>query len=75
MSQSHRLWSSDYGSDVPTPTTNGERLYIVGDEFEILGVNKLNSYTLASPAVSGNQILICTEEHLYCIVGKGGKAD
>ena len=128
VTQSHRLWSSDYGPDVPTPTTDGERLYIVddrgialclrvkngetvwdrsrlepgtysaspvladgkiyatsedgtttvfraGDKFEILGVNKLNSYTLASPAVSGNQIFIRTEEHLYCIVEKGGKAD
>ena len=128
VTQSHRLWSSDYGPDVPTPTTDGERLYIVddrgialclrvkdgetvwgrsrlepgtyssspvladgkvyatsedgtttvfraGDKFEILGVNKLNSYTLASPAISGNQIFIRTQEHLYCIVEKGGKAD
>ena len=128
VTQSHRLWSTDYGPDVPTPTTDGERLYIVddrgialclrvkdgetiwdrsrlepgtysaspvladgkiyatsedgtttvfraGDKFEILGVNKLNSYTLASPAVAGNQIFIRTEEHLYCIVEKGGKAD
>ena len=128
VTRSHRLWSTDYGPDVPTPTTDGERLYIVddrgialclrvkdgetvwdrsrlepgtysaspvladgkiyatsedgtttvfraGDKFEILGVNKLNSYTLASPAVSGNQIFIRTEEHLYCIVEKGGRAD
>ena len=128
VTESHRLWSSDYGPDVPTPTTDGERLYIVddrgialclrvkngetvwdrsrlepgtysaspvladgkiyatsedgtttvfrtGDEFEILGVNKLDSYTLASPAISGNQIFIRTQEHLYCIVEKGGKAD
>ena len=50
-------------------------VFRAGDKFEILGVNKLNSYTLASPAVAGNQIFIRTEEYLYCIADKGGKAE
>jgi outer membrane protein assembly factor BamB len=120
VSQSHRLWSSEYGPEVPTPTTDGERLYIIddkgialclrvddgttiwgrerlkpglynasplladgkiyatdedgattvieaGDNFKILSVNKLNDFTLASPAASGDRIFIRTAEYLYCI--------
>lgn len=120
VTESKRLWSTDYGPDVPTPTSDGERLYIIddkgialclnvrdgstvwertriepgtysaspvladgkiyaiseegtttvlkaGDVFEILAVNRLDDYTLASPAVVGNQIFIRTAEYLYCI--------
>jgi outer membrane protein assembly factor BamB len=115
-----RIWTTDYGPDVPTPVSDGERLYIIDDKgvalalgvkdgstiwersriepgtytaspvladgkiyatsedgtttvlkagstFEILAVNKLNDYTLASPAVAGNQIFIRTSQYLYCI--------
>jgi outer membrane protein assembly factor BamB len=37
-----------------------------GPQFEILGVNKLDSHTLASPVAVGNQIFIRTAEYLYC---------
>lgn len=120
VTESKKLWSTDYGPDVPTPTSDGERLYIIddrgislnlrvsdgstiwdrtriepgtysasplladgkiyaiseegtttvlkaGDEFEILAVNRLGDYTLASPAAAGNQIFIRTAEYLYCI--------
>jgi outer membrane protein assembly factor BamB len=115
-----RLWSTVNGPDIPTPTTDGERLYIVDDrgivsclrvedgtviwdrqrlepgtysaspvladgriyttneegtttvlkaggDFEILSVNKLNDYTLASPAVVGGQIFLRTSNYLYCL--------
>ena len=128
VTRSHQLWSTEYGPDVPTPTTDGERLYIVddrgiaiclrvsdgstvwdrsrlesgtysaspvladgkvyavsedgsttvfkaGDKFEILSVNKLNNYTLASPAIAKNQIFIRTSEYLYCIGKPGMPAD
>ncbi len=120
VTESKKLWSTDYGPDVPTPTSDGERLYIIddrgislnlrvsdgstiwdrtriepgtysasplladgkiyaiseegtttvlkaGDEFEILAVNRLDDYTLASPAAAGNQLFIRTAEYLYCI--------
>lgn len=120
VSESHRLWSTQHGPDVPTPVSDGERLFIVndkgitlclrvadgsevwgrsrmelgtysaspviadgkiyatneegtttvieaGDEFKILATNKLNDYTLASPAVSGEQIFIRTSNYLYCL--------
>ena len=120
VTASKKLWSTDYGPDVPTPTSDGDQLYIIddkgialslnvrdgstvwdrtriepgtysasplladgkiyaineegtttvlqaGEEFEILAVNRLEDYTLASPAVVGNQIFIRTAEYLYCI--------
>jgi outer membrane protein assembly factor BamB len=39
----------------------------VGGSFEILGVNKLDSLTLASPVAVDNQIFIRTADYLYCI--------
>ncbi len=39
-----------------------------GKNFELLATNELDgSYTLSSPALSGNQIFIRTATHLYCI--------
>ncbi|MCY4189301.1 MAG: PQQ-like beta-propeller repeat protein, partial [Bryobacterales bacterium] len=32
VTESKRLWSTDYGPDVPTPTSDGERLYIIDDK-------------------------------------------
>lgn len=123
-----QLWTTEYGPDVPTPTIDGERLYIVDDRgillcvrtstgeviwdrdrlepgtysaspvladgkiyatseegtttvvrasggFEILAVNKLNDYTLASPAVVGENIYIRTANYLYCLGNKNSSAD
>ncbi len=123
VTTSHRLWSTDYGPDVPTPVSDGERVYIVddkgialclrvqdgttvwdrsrlepgtysaspvladgkiyatnedgtttvfaaGDKFKILSVNKLDQYTLSSPAVAGNQIFIRAGHYLYCLAKK-----
>jgi outer membrane protein assembly factor BamB len=39
-----------------------------GSEFKVLSTNELDgSYTLASPAVSNNQLFLRTANHLYCI--------
>ena len=128
VTDSRRLWSTEHGPDVPTPVSDGERLFIVGDkgialclrvkdgsevwgrsrmelgtysaspvladgkiyatneegtttvieagdEFKILSKNKLNDYTLASPAVSGRQIFIRTSNYLYCLADKSGATD
>lgn len=40
-----------------------------GPEFEILAVNKLDDYTLASPVAVDNEIYIRTMQYLYCIGG------
>lgn len=41
-----------------------------GPEFEVLGVNKLDSHTLASPVAVDNQLFIRTADSLYCIQKK-----
>lgn len=41
-----------------------------GPQFEILGVNKLDSHTLASPVAVDNQIFLRNAEYLYCIQKK-----
>ncbi len=38
-----------------------------GPQFEVLGVSKLDSHTLASPVAVGNQVFIRTAEYLYCL--------
>jgi len=126
--QPARVWSTDYGPDVPTPVSDGERLYIVddkgivlclkvadgsvvydrtriepgtysasplladgkiyavsedgsttvlatGDEFQTLSVNKLDDYTLASPAAAGDQLFIRTAGRLYCLSTRAGKTN
>jgi outer membrane protein assembly factor BamB len=50
--------------------TNEEGLTTVlkaGPKFEVLAENKLNDYTLSSPAISDGQIFIRTAQYLYCI--------
>jgi outer membrane protein assembly factor BamB len=41
-----------------------------GRRFEVLARNPLNDETLASPAVAGNDLLLRTAKHLYCIAGR-----
>jgi outer membrane protein assembly factor BamB len=36
-------------------------------QFEVLAENKLDEYTLSSPAISDGQIFMRTEKALYCI--------
>ena len=43
-----------------------------GDEFKLLGVNNLDDFSLASPALVGERLLIRTEHRLYSIRRKGG---
>jgi outer membrane protein assembly factor BamB len=43
-------------------------------EFEVLTVNPLGEYTLASPAVLGGQIFIRTQKHLFAIGKRAGEA-
>ena len=42
-------------------------------KYELLSKNELNETTLTTPAISGGQIFLRTEKHLYC-VGTSGKA-
>jgi outer membrane protein assembly factor BamB len=122
----NELWTNNLGADVPTPTTDGKYIYILGDsgivhcveaetgrvayqgqriergtysasplladgkiycineegtttaikavpQFEVLGVSRLESPTLASPVAVDNQIFIRTADHLYCLQSNLGR--
>jgi outer membrane protein assembly factor BamB len=50
-----------------------------GDEYELLAVNSLRERCVATPAISGRQIFVRTEQRLYCfepakIVAESGSA-
>ncbi len=50
------------------PNEDGTTFVIkAGPKFEILAKNPLEEYTLASMAISGGQLFLRTEKHLYCI--------
>jgi outer membrane protein assembly factor BamB len=125
VSESHVVWKTQNGPDVPTPVSDGKYLWVVNDRgimwcfdaktgaelysgqriqaaiyssslvladgkiyatnelgtttvvkagpvFEVLAENKLDEYTLSSPAISEGQIFMRTEKALYCI-GKRAK--
>jgi outer membrane protein assembly factor BamB len=38
-----------------------------GDEFKVLGKNSLNEFTMASPALVGDRLVLRAQNHLYCI--------
>ncbi|MBN2029600.1 PQQ-binding-like beta-propeller repeat protein [bacterium] len=77
-----RIWGPEStipGTVSASPVFADGKMYIVNEggittvisvepEFKILAINQLdNSYTLASPAISGSQLFIRTATHLYCI--------
>ena len=70
-----RLISGTYSS---SPVLADGKLYIsnedgvtvvvkAGPEFAVVAENKLEEYTLSSPAVSDGQLFLRTAGHLYCI--------
>jgi len=70
-----RIASAVYSS---SPTLADGKVYITNEEgattvieaeprFKVLAENRLDEYTLSSPAVSEGQIFIRTEKALYCI--------
>jgi outer membrane protein assembly factor BamB len=73
--ESQRIETGTYSS---SPLLADGKLYCINEEgattvvkagpsFEILGINKLDSHTLASPVAVDNQIFIRTGNFLYCI--------
>ncbi len=71
----------EYGTYSASPLLADGKLYMVNEEgtttvikagptFEILGANKLDDFTLASPVAVDNMLLIRTSEYLYNIQNK-----
>ena len=41
-----------------------------GEEFELLGINSLGEFAMATPAISGDRLLVRTQRRLYSIRGE-----
>jgi outer membrane protein assembly factor BamB len=83
VTESHRLWSTDFGPDVPTPVTDGTYLYVVRDNGvvhcfdlltgeEIYGRQRLRSGTYSSSLVLADGNIYATSEDGITSVFKAG---
>jgi outer membrane protein assembly factor BamB len=85
ITKSHLIWSTPYGPDVPTPTTDGKHFYIVNDRGimwcldaktgrEIYGQQRLKSGTYsASPVLADGKIYATSEDGVTSVVRAGEK--
>jgi outer membrane protein assembly factor BamB len=46
-----------------------------GASFELLGINSLDEFSMATPAISAGRLLVRTQGHLYSLRKKAGPAD
>ncbi len=46
-----------------------------GKEFELLGINSLDEFAMATPALAGGRLLIRTQSKLYSIRGDAEATD
>jgi outer membrane protein assembly factor BamB len=83
VTQSHRLFAFESGPDVPTPVTDGKRLYVVNDRgivfcldaatgAEIYGRQRLRPGTYsASPVLADGRIYVTSEEGVTSVFKAG----
>ena len=83
ITETHRVWSTKHGPDVPTPVTDGKYLYIVNDKGvmwcldaqtgeEIWGEQRVASGTYSSSAVLADGKIYVTNEDAVTTVVKAG---
>ncbi len=46
-----------------------------GEKFELLGINSLDEFAMATPVLAGRRLLIRTQSKLYSIRGEAKAAD
>ena len=85
ITNSHLLWSTQNGPDVPTPVTDGKYFYIVNDRgimwcldaktgAEIYGQQRLKPGTYSSsPVLADDKIYVTSEDGLTTVVKAGPK--
>jgi outer membrane protein assembly factor BamB len=83
VTTSHRAWSFDQGPDIPTPTTDGTYLYVVGDKGIVscleLATGKVvygpqriaNGTYSASPVLADGKLYVVNEEGLTTVLKAG----
>ena len=79
----HRVWSTDNGPDVPTPVTDGEYFYVVNDRgimwcfdaesgADIWGPERIRSGTYSgSPVLADGKIYVTNEDGVTSVVRAG----
>jgi hypothetical protein len=83
VTESHRLWTTDFGPDVPTPVTDGTYLYVVRDNGvvhcfdlrtgeEIYGRERLPNGTYSASLVLADGNLYATSEDGVTTVFRAG---
>lgn len=83
VTKTHRVWTTDKGPDVPTPVSDGERLYIVHDKGvmwaldartgePVWGPQRLRPGTYsASPVLADGKIYATSEDGVTSVVKAG----
>jgi hypothetical protein len=83
ITESHKVWSTDQGSDVPTPATEGKYIYILNDRgivwcrdaktgAEIWGVQRVRPGTYsASPVIAGGNVYVVSEDGVTTVLAAG----
>ena len=83
VSESHRMWSTEYGPEIPTPTTDGERLYIIDDKGVALCLRVEDGTTIwgrerlepglydASPLLADGKIYAISENGTTTVIEAG----
>jgi outer membrane protein assembly factor BamB len=83
VTTSHRAWSFDQGPDIPTPTTDGKYLYVVGDRGIVscleLATGKVvygpqriaNGTYSASPVLADGKLYVVNEDGLTTVLKAG----
>lgn len=83
ISKSHLVWQTDQGTDVPTPATDGKRIYILNDKgvlwcrdaktgSEIWGNQRVRPGTYsASPLLADGKLYVTSEEGVTTVIDAG----
>ena len=83
VSRSHLVWTTDQGTDVPTPATDGKYLYVLNDRgilwcrdaktgVEIWGSQRVRSGTYsASPVVADGKLYVTSEDGITTVLEAG----
>ena len=85
ITETHRVWSSDLGPDVPTPVSDGKLLFAVRDNGVVHALDlqsgrvvwgperlKPGTYS-ASPVLADGRIYVTSEEGITSVFSAGGK--
>jgi len=83
VTESHKVWSTDQGPDVPTPATDGTHIFILNDRgvvwcrdaktgAEIWGGQRVRPGTYsASPVVADGKVYVISEDGVTTVFAAG----